>query len=146
MRIAGYMTVEASFVIPISVALILFIIYASFYLYNRCEMTQSCYTAAYRESVWKGSGHSGAEEFLHNQNDLLMKDESGEIQKDGKMRGIRRGVLTPVSLYALFPGVKNRWEIQSVMTARKYDPPKSFRRYRRVTAVIAKGGEKESGS
>lgn len=44
------MTIEASFIIPLTLMLYFVIIYFGFYLYNQCITSQSCYIAALRGS------------------------------------------------------------------------------------------------
>ena len=47
-RLKGYMTVEASFIIPWVIFLFVFLIYSSFYLYDRCVIFQDSYAYALR--------------------------------------------------------------------------------------------------
>lgn len=49
----AYMTVEASFVIPMALCLIVLTIYLSFYMYNKCVLTQDCARAAIRNAAMK---------------------------------------------------------------------------------------------
>lgn len=52
-RIAAYMTLEASFLIPLAFILFLIIIYFGFYLYDQCVVLQGCYLASLRGSqIW----------------------------------------------------------------------------------------------
>lgn len=57
----GYLTVEASLVIPSAVFLIGFLFYMTFYLYDRCVAAQDTYLLAFRGSAcgYFGSGQSG---------------------------------------------------------------------------------------
>ena len=52
----GYLTLEAAMVFPIVFALVIMLLYLTFYLYDRCRMTQDLYTAAYRVSIQRGKG------------------------------------------------------------------------------------------
>lgn len=52
----GYLTVEASFIMPIVLFLYLLIILCSFYLYNRCMISQNNYLLAFRVSRFTHSG------------------------------------------------------------------------------------------
>ena len=49
----AYMTVEASFVIPMALCLIVLTIYLSFYMYNKCVLTQDC--ASRRRKRYSGT-------------------------------------------------------------------------------------------
>ncbi|MCL2050566.1 MAG: hypothetical protein FWG91_02375 [Lachnospiraceae bacterium] len=48
----GYMTIEASLIIPFVVAIYFFLIFTSFYLYNKCVLVQDTYIKCYRASVF----------------------------------------------------------------------------------------------
>ncbi len=49
-QLKGYMTVEASFVMPLVLLLYLLIIVSGFYLYDRCVLSQDTYLIAFRTS------------------------------------------------------------------------------------------------
>lgn len=57
----GYLTVEASLIIPLAVFLTGFLFYMTFYLYDRCVAAQDTYLLAFRGSAcgYYGSGRSG---------------------------------------------------------------------------------------
>ena len=62
----AYFTVEAALIIPIVLCIFVMIIYLSFYLYDRCVMSQDWYVLSYRQSIEKGgadrAGRSAAGE------------------------------------------------------------------------------------
>ncbi len=47
-KFKGYMTVEASLVVPVVICVFAVIIYFSNYLYDRCVLSQDCYVLAMR--------------------------------------------------------------------------------------------------
>ena len=47
---AGYFTVEAAFVLPFTIIIIVFMTFLSFYCYDRCILEQCAYAAALRGS------------------------------------------------------------------------------------------------
>ena len=47
----GYMTVEATLVVPMAVCVITLLILFSYYLYGRCILSQDCYVLAFRASI-----------------------------------------------------------------------------------------------
>lgn len=57
----GYMTVEASYVMPIVIFLYLLIIFCGFFLYNRCVMSQNNYLLALRGSRFTNAGNNYGE-------------------------------------------------------------------------------------
>ncbi len=133
------MTVEAAYVVPVAIALIFFVIYSAFYLYNRCLITQNCYSAAYRESVWKGKNASGAEAVMQSYDGIFLHGYNYDVKGGSTARAQGRGSVFPVSIESVFPGVSSQWELTVGMNARHYDPPKAFRTYRRTTALLTKG-------
>lgn len=50
-RIKGYFTVEASMIIPLVIFLFSFIFYLTFYLYDRCVISQDAYILAFQGSI-----------------------------------------------------------------------------------------------
>ncbi len=52
-RFKGYMTLEASLIIPMVICVFALLIYFSFYLYGRCTLSQDAYVLAFRASVEK---------------------------------------------------------------------------------------------
>jgi len=54
----GYMTVEASVIMPLLVMIILFMVIFCFYLYNNCVVFQDCYISALRGSQIMDSNSS----------------------------------------------------------------------------------------
>ena len=55
----GYLTLEAAMVFPMVFALIIMLLYATFFLYDKCRMTQDLYTAAYRQSIARNGKAGG---------------------------------------------------------------------------------------
>ena len=56
LRIKGYMTVEAAFVMPMVLCVFVMLIYTSFYLYDRCVFKQDDFILCFRESIRKEEG------------------------------------------------------------------------------------------
>lgn len=50
-KVSGYFTIEASLIFPTVLFLIAFLIYLTFFLYNRCLISQDAYILAYRGSL-----------------------------------------------------------------------------------------------
>ena len=49
-KVSGYFTVEAALLLPIIIMIIVFMIFLSFYCYDRCILEQCAYAAALRGS------------------------------------------------------------------------------------------------
>ncbi len=52
-KAGGYMTVEASFIITWTIFLFVFLIYLSFYSYDKCVLFQDAYVVCFRGSIQK---------------------------------------------------------------------------------------------
>ncbi|MCM1121120.1 MAG: hypothetical protein NC416_00915 [Eubacterium sp.] len=52
-KTGGYMTVEASFIITWTVFIFVFLIYLSFYSYDKCVLFQDAYAVCFRGSIQK---------------------------------------------------------------------------------------------
>lgn len=48
----AYMTIEASLIIPLVIAVYFFLIFASFYLFNKTVLTQDTYIKSFRASIF----------------------------------------------------------------------------------------------
>lgn len=70
----GYMTVEASLIMPFVLAVIFFIIYAGFYQHDRCVMEQAAYRAALRGSSLYGADKEEKYCAVENTLEELTKD------------------------------------------------------------------------
>lgn len=62
----GYLTVEASFILPIVLFLYLLIVLCGFYLYNRCVISQDNYLIALRGSRFTQAGSNYGEVIYGN--------------------------------------------------------------------------------
>ncbi|MBR5798474.1 MAG: pilus assembly protein [Lachnospiraceae bacterium] len=60
-KLNGYMTVEASLVIPLVLCIFVMIIKAGFLIYDRCMMSQDQYLAAFRSSCFTAGEESYGE-------------------------------------------------------------------------------------
>ena len=135
--LGGYMTLEAAMVFPAVFALIIMLLYATFFLYDKCRMTQDLYTAAYRQSIAR-SANAGETKIDTSGYFMLLSCEAG-VSSGGGIRASAAGRMAP----ALLTGTGEEgtgegsgvWEIKVTMEARKTDPPQSFRRYRRIAAI-----------
>ena len=135
--LGGYMTLEAAMVFPAVFALIIMLLYATFFLYDKCRMTQDLYTAAYRQSIARNAD-AGGPKIDTSGYFMLLSCEAG-VSGGGGIRASAAGSMAP----ALLTGTGEEgtgegsgvWEITVAMEARKTDPPQSFRRYRRIAAI-----------
>ena len=87
----GYMTVEASFIIPLVFICFIVSILFTFFLYNHLIVYQSCYIAALRGSQIKNVTDSAIEQYVkENLEDLL----NGQVYKYGSKQNISIGSMS----------------------------------------------------
>ena len=128
----GYMTLEGAMVFPAVFALVIMLLYATFFLYDKCRMTEDLYTAAYRQSIDR-SGKAGGGKIDISGYFMLNSCEAG-VSSGSTVRASASGSMAPALLTGM--GEDGRiWEIKVTTEARKTDPPHSFRRYRRLAAI-----------
>lgn len=131
-ELKGYMTVEAAMVFPAVFALVIMLLYVTFFLYDKCRMTQDLYTAAYRQSIVRGE--SPVDSSVDISGYFMMSSCSAQTAGGKEISASARGELAPALLTGIADG-GTIWELKVTMKARKTDPPYAFRRYRRVTAI-----------
>ena len=126
----GYLTLEAAMVFPMVFALVIMLLYATFFLYDKCRMTQDLYTAAYRQSIAR-NGKAG-DPGIDTSGYFMLNGCTAEVSGGREAVATASGVMAP----ALMTGTDAEgWNLSVSMKARKTDPPFSFRRYRRVMAI-----------
>ena len=63
----GYFTVEVSLIFPMIILLTAFLFYLTFFLYNRCVITQDSYMLAFRGSILCGKKADDVTGYVDNQ-------------------------------------------------------------------------------
>lgn len=137
--LAGYMTAEAAMIVPAVFALIIMLLYLTFFMYDRCVMTQDLYTAAYRVSIQRGD-HSPETGDLDTSGYFMLNGCSAGVNGGKEVLAHAEGSMAP----AIVTGVQeggSTWNLSVSMKARKTDPPFSFRRFRRVLAIARLAGQ-----
>ena len=145
----GYMTIEAACIMPMVLAVYVLIMYAGFFLYDRCLFTQDAYILCFRESIRKDEGSR-----VHVQPDLV---EGGAARQFGTkyFALVSRTIQTHPGGFAgthvylegsarvnvpgitrLFPLHDDTWQIVFGAGARKSDPPLIIRKYRRIYYIV----------
>lgn len=145
----AYFTVEAALIIPIVLCIFVMIIYLSFYLYDRCVMAQDCYVLSYRQSIEKGgadrAGKAAAGEQLGHKLFMLSRMEAG--MSGGRKICVKVNAVMEPPLFGLdFFEQERHWMLGVEEKARKTDPPKDYRRVRRImnlAATVKKTGGEE---
>lgn len=101
LEITGYFTVEASFLLPFIMLCVVFMIFLSFYCYDRCIMEQCAYAAALRGS---------SNRYDHTQEAYQEALEAAESLIEKKLLAIRK-VNTTVRVSAMAVTVSYKCEV-----------------------------------
>lgn len=134
--VKGYMTVEAGFVIPWVIFLFVFLIYASFYLYDKCVLFQDAYTVCFRGSIRKEE--NGALTYInaHMTEQFGSKyfgtgGVEGNVGKEGRdvIVSGRCSVKVPFGHFLTMAG-NDGWQIQTEARARIVNPTGIVRKCR----------------
>lgn len=74
-KVSAYITLEASFIMPLSIMILLITIYFSFYLYNQCVVYQDCYLASLRGSQIMDADSSFVEKKVYEEINKLLDNQ-----------------------------------------------------------------------
>lgn len=146
----GYFTVEAAFIVPMALAVLVLTLYLTFFAWGRCRIVQDAMILSIRESSQKSplSREQICEEyglerrkypFFSSVLASLPVKDGGDVTVSGQIR------ISPMPGYFLTRGRGLRFTC-SVSTP-SHDPPAKFRKYRRLTwlaeKVLSAGGQGE---
>lgn len=129
------MTLEAAMIVPSVFLLVIMLLYATFFLYDKCRMTQDLYTAAYRRSVERGKAQK--ESGVDTSGYFMLSGCGTEISGADEIRARASGNMAPAVLTDA-EGGGPVWELTVTMSARRTDPPFAYRRFRRLTAIAGR--------
>jgi len=118
----GYMTMEASFLIPMVLIIIALVMLLTFYLYSVCFLNQAAYIAALRGSlVMDGNALETTEKELSYllENRLLRVGEiSSEVTASAFSVKVRLEAETSLPLTDILPIRETVWEIEAMKEAK----------------------------
>jgi len=83
--VTGYITVEASLLVPYLLMVLILPIYWTFYMYNKCVIFQDCYIAALRGSQVQGTECDRTEDIVRNSIEQLLENQLYRYQIDPKI-------------------------------------------------------------
>lgn len=138
----GYMTLEASFIVPITVILITALMYLSFYLYTITFLNQAAYIAAFRASLCdEGNAEAGAA--AERELDKMLKESVlpiRDLEKQISVSAVSINVSLQASLALPVPGLQllsqKEWDITAEKKALIRDAAAFIRAARRIGDII----------
>lgn len=142
-RYNGYMTLEAAFIVPWVVFMLVWLIYLGYFEYDRCLLFQDDYTLATQTATrictndeqqnWL-NGHMNTQlghKYMGGSHvEISGKVESSRIKVESRTR-----VAHPLSFHAGFIPTGN-WNISDVVNADNYSFTQRLRTYRTVGRVL----------
>lgn len=138
----GYMTLEASFIMPVTVILITAIMYLAFYLYTVAFLNQAAYIAAFRASLCD-EGNVEAEAAAARELDKLLNESvlpiSG-LERQINVSAVSVNVSLQANLALPAPGLQlvseKEWDITAEKKALIRDAAAFIRAARRIGDFI----------
>lgn len=70
--INAFYTVEASFVVPMALLVVVFILQISFYMYGRCIAVQDSYLIAFKGSIMADAGDAGQNDYMYAYSEAIL--------------------------------------------------------------------------
>lgn len=133
----GYMTVEATFIVPAAVMILVLLLYWGFFCYDKSVSIQCSYLAALRTSNEWGLTITEAEQLAMEELDEMTEErflfvKRGEIAIDAGLLSIEAGVNGKMDI--LFSTLRgdgmNHWLMNSRKSAYRLKPSSYIRKYR----------------
>ncbi|MBQ6806942.1 MAG: hypothetical protein IJO97_05880 [Lachnospiraceae bacterium] len=142
-KVSAYMTLETSFLVTWVIFLMIFLIYLSFYLYDRCVLFQDAYAICFRGSIQKEV--SPSDYINSHMEEQFGKKYFGVGNVDARVEQSR----TEVQVYAkcdvkvpfyhfLTLADRKEWSMQTEAKAQIINPTKMIRACRMAGNVIGK--------
>ena len=153
-KTGGYFSVEASMIIPLVIFLFSFLLYLTFYLYNRCVVSQDVYLLAFRGSLCCGSSPDEAEKYVTEQTPeqfgrkyIGIKSLIGTVDADRKWVEVQaEGIMSPSFTQPLLP--QSMWHFQAKSKAERICPAECIRKVRlakKIAESMSKGESMNKG-
>ena len=143
----AYFTVEASFIVPMALAVLIMAIYLTCFACGRCKLVQDGMILCIRESSQKSEQAQGRirELYAVRKGSYLMFSEAGaDLSRGGRVRAALSGQLHLIPAPALSGSGGKSLGIAAQIETPAHDPPAKYRKYRRLTYMagrILKGSE-----
>lgn len=133
-KVRGYLTVEASLIIPIVVLLIALILNLAFFLYSRCILSQDAYILAFRGSIRKQESGEEIRRYIEESfKNHFGRRYFGISDLEKNIETNTRKVTVRINA-----GTAMKWSLEAAGEAERIDPAIYIRKIR----LIKKAGEK----
>ena len=137
-KAAGYMTAEASFIITWTLFVFVFLIYLSFYSYDKCVLFQDAYTVCFRGSIQKQEDSIVSYISAHMKGQFGRKyfatgEVHGSVDRNGNVTDVIGECRVKVPIRAAFTMYNHSgWKIRTRARAQIVNPTHIIRKSRWV--------------
>lgn len=142
----GSITIEASIIMPIIIIIVALLVYLSFFLYNRCIITQMTYISALRGSLSE-ENLARVEQSIQIEEKELFSNKVlaiAKIQFDNEIKNKNITLTTnasmrfPFASYASQLKIKGNWNIIIKKNVEKIDALQFIRNCRKLDGLLEK--------
>lgn len=141
-KAGGYMTIEASFIITWTVFVFVFLIYLSFYAYDKCVLFQDAYTVCFRGSIQKQEDNIVPYISTHMKEQFGRKyfatsEVRGSVDRKGNVTDVTGECQVKVPIRAAFTMYdKSGWLIRTRAKAQIVNPTQVIRKSRWIGNIL----------
>ena len=141
-KAGGYMTVEASFIITWTIFVFVFLIYLSFYAYDKCVLFQDAYTVCFRGSIQKQEDNivpyiSAHMKEQFGQKYFATSEVHGSVDRKGNVTDVTGECQVKVPIRAAFTMYdKSGWLIRTRARAQIINPTHTIRKSRWIGNIL----------
>lgn len=141
-KAGGYMTVEASFIITWTIFIFVFLIYLSFYSYDKCVLFQDSYTVCFRGSIQKQEDNIVPYISTHMKEQYGRKyfatsEVRGSVNLSGSIADVVGECQVKVPIRHIFTmSDESGWQIRTRARAQVINPTHIIRKSRWIGNVI----------
>lgn len=139
---AGYMTLEAAFIIPWVIFLFVFLIYTGFYFYDKCVLFQDIYALGFRGSIQKEENTALDYINAHMKEQFGSKyfgvgKVQGSVVKQGQEIKVYGTCTVKIPFHHFFTMAdKSGWKIETEAKAKILNPTRIIRKCRMAESLL----------
>lgn len=141
-KAGGYMTVEAAFIITWTVFIFVFLIYLSFYSYDKCVLFQDAYAVCFRGSIQKQDDQIVPYISAHMKEQFGRKyfgtgEVHGSVDRRGNVTDVTGECQVKVPIHAAFTMYdRSGWKIRTRARAQIINPTHIIRKSRWIGNML----------
>ena len=131
-KVSGYFTVEAAMLMPMVLLLIMFLFYITFYMYDRCVISQDVYLLAFRGSLYCDMKKEEIQQSIENQcRETYGNKYIGVERLDSQVKAENKVISVEASGYMNM----TNWKLQAKAEAERICPVECIRKWRLIQKI-----------